>query len=161
MLVESIQTTLELGVPLRDVTFCVIDLETTGGSPVDSRITEIGAVKMRGGERLGTFQTLVDPREPIPHYVAQLTGIDDRLVAGEPTIEVALPALVEFMRGTVFVAHNAGFDFGFVNAALSRLDYEAVPPPPVCTAKLARRVVWPDVPNLRLRTLAGYFRTRA
>jgi len=81
VLAEPLQTTLDLGVPLSEVTFCVLDLETTGGSVVDSRITEIGAVKVRGGERLGTFQTLVDPREPIPPYVSQLTGIDDLLVA--------------------------------------------------------------------------------
>jgi DNA polymerase-3 subunit epsilon len=158
---EPLQTTLDLGVPLSEVTFCVLDLETTGGSPVDSRITEIGAVKVRGGERLGTFQTLVDPREPIPPYVSHLTGIDDLLVAGEPPIEQVLPALAEFVRGAVFVAHNAGFDFGFVNAALERNDYPPLPGPPVCTAKLAKRVVWPEVPNVRLQTLARYFRTRA
>jgi DNA polymerase-3 subunit epsilon len=160
VLAEPLQTTLELGVPLSEVTFCVVDLETTGGSAVESRITEIGAVKVRGGERLGTFQTLVDPREPIPAYVSHLTGIDDRLVAGEPPIEQVLPALAEFLRGTVFVAHNASFDFGFVNAALDRMDYPPVPGPAVCTAKLARRVVWPEVPNVRLQTLARYFRTR-
>jgi DNA polymerase-3 subunit epsilon len=160
VLAEPLQTTLDLGVPLSEVTFCVVDLETTGGSVVDSRITEIGAVKVRAGERLGTFQTLVDPREPIPHCVAQLTGIDDLLVAGEPPIEQVLPALTEFLRGTVFVAHNAAFDFGFVNAALERIDYPALPGPPVCTAKLAKRVVWPEVPNVRLQTLARYFRTR-
>lgn len=160
VLTEQIRTPLDPHVPLSEVTFCVVDLETTGGSPVDSRITEIGAVKVRGGERIGTFQTLVDPREPIPAYVAGLTGIDDRLVAGEPPIEQVVPALVEFLRGSVFVAHNAGFDFGFVNAALARLDYAPVPGPPVCTAKLARRVVWSDVPNVKLATLARYFRTR-
>ena len=160
VLAEQIRTELDPRVPLSEVTFCVVDLETTGGSPVDSRITEVGAVKVRGGERIGTFQTLVDPREPIPPAVAGLTGIDDRLVAGEPSIEQVVPALVEFLRGSVFVAHNANFDFGFVNAALARLDYEPVPGPPVCTAKLARRVVWPDVPNVKLATLARYFRTR-
>src|SRR4051812_39649959 len=95
VLAEPIQTTLELGVPLAAVTFCVVDLETTGGSPVDARITEIGAVRMRGGERLGTFQTLVAPREPIPRTATHLTGIDDRLVAGAPTIEQVLPSFVE------------------------------------------------------------------
>jgi DNA polymerase-3 subunit epsilon len=160
VLAEPIQTTLELGVPLAAVTFCVVDLETTGGSPVNARITEIGAVRVRGGERLGTFQTLVDPREPIPRTVTHLTGIDDRLVAGAPTIEQVLPAFVEFLRGAVVVAHNATFDVGFLNVALGRLDYEPLPAPAVCTAKLARRVVWPEVPNVRLRTLATYFRTR-
>ena len=160
MLAEPVQTTLDLGVPLSEVTFCVVDLETTGGSPVDARITEVGVVKVRGGERLGTFQTLVDPREPIPVFVARLTGIDDRLVCGEPQIEQVLPSLTEFLRGSVFVAHNAGFDLGFVNAALARSHYDPIPGPPICTAKLAKRVVWPEVPNVRLQTLARYFRTR-
>ncbi|MGH2630091.1 MAG: DEDD exonuclease domain-containing protein, partial [Actinomycetota bacterium] len=158
---EPIQTTLELGVPLSEVTFCVVDLETTGGSPIDDAITEIGAVKYRGGERLGSFRSLVDPRRPIPPYVAHLTGIDDRLVSGEPPIEHVLPSFLEFFGGSVFVAHNAGFDFGFLNASCGLLDYSPLPGPPVCTARLARRVVWPDVPNVRLATLSSYFRTRA
>ncbi|HET6713906.1 MAG TPA: DEDD exonuclease domain-containing protein [Actinomycetota bacterium] len=160
-LAEPIQTTLELGVSLSEVTFCVVDLETTGGSPADDAITEIGAVKYRGGERIGSFRALVDPRRPIPPYIAHLTGIDDRLVSGEPAIEQVLPAFLEFFRGSVFVAHNAGFDFGFLNANCDVLDYPALPGPPLCTARLARRVVWPDVPNVRLATLANYFRTRA
>jgi DNA polymerase-3 subunit epsilon len=161
VLAGPIQTTLELGVPLSEVTFCVIDLETTGGSPADDAITEIGAVKVRGGERLGSFRALVNPRRPIPPYIAHLTGIDDRMVSAEPPIEQVLPALLEFFRGSVFVAHNAAFDFGFLNANCDALDYPALPGPPLCTARLARRVVWPDVPNVRLATLANYFRTRA
>ncbi len=160
MLAEPIQTTLDQGIPLAEVTFCVVDLETTGGSPRDCKITEVGAVKYRGGERLGSFQALVDPEVPIPPFIAHLTGISDHLVAGRPPIEEIMPAFLEFARGAVFVAHNAGFDFGFVNENLSRLDYAPIPGPPVCTAKLARRVVWPDVPNVRLQTLAKYFRTR-
>jgi DNA polymerase-3 subunit epsilon len=155
------QTSLDQGVPLREVTFCVVDLETTGGSPTDSRITEIGAVTYRGGERLGVFQTLVDPLAPIPPYITHLTGIDQRAVSGQPPIEAVLPSFLEFARDTVFVAHNARFDFSFLNVNLRRFDYEPLPPPPVCTAKLARRVVWPEVPNVRLQTLARYFRTRS
>jgi DNA polymerase-3 subunit epsilon len=159
MLEEPVQTTLEEGVPLDDVTFCVVDLETTGGSPTDSRITEIGAVTYRGGERLGVFETLVNPEVPIPRSITHLTGIDDLMVAGAPTIGAVLPTFAEFARGSVFVAHNARFDFTFLNVALQRLDYDPLPPPPVCTARLARRVVWPDVPNVRLQTLSRYFRT--
>jgi len=155
-----VQTTLTLGVPIAEVTFCVVDLETTGGSVADASITEIGAVAYRGGERLGTFATLVNPGRPIPQYVAHLTGIDDRLVASSPPIEQTLPSFVEFARGAVIVAHNASFDVSFLNAALDGLDYPHLPAPAVCTAKLARRVIWPDVPNVRLRTLAEYFRTR-
>ena len=160
MLAAPIQTTLDQGIPLDQVTFCVVDLETTGGSPTDSRITEVGAVKVVGGERIGSFQTLVDPEIPIPPFITHLTGIDDRAVATEPPIEEILPAFLEFCRGAVFVAHNARFDFSFLNANLLRLDYDPLPPPPVCTARLARRFIWPDVPNVRLQTLARYFRTR-
>jgi DNA polymerase-3 subunit epsilon len=160
VLPAPIQTTLEEGVPLREVEFVVVDLETTGGSPRESQITEIGAVRVRGGERLGTFQALVDPGASIPPFISQLTGIDDFLVRGEPPIEAVLPAFLEFARGAVFVAHNARFDHSFLNENLSRLDYPLLDGPPVCTAKLARRVVWPDVPNVRLQTLASYFRTR-
>jgi DNA polymerase-3 subunit epsilon len=158
-LVRPVQATLAEAVPLQDVTFVVVDLETTGGSPRDSRITEVGAVRIAGGERLGTFQALVNPLEPIPPYVAHLTGIDDLLVRDQPPIEAVLPSFLEFARGAVFVAHNARFDFSFLNENLRRLDYVALEGPPVCTAKLARRVVWPDVPNVRLKTLAEYFRT--
>jgi DNA polymerase-3 subunit epsilon len=161
VLAEAVQGTLEDGVPLAEVDFVVVDLETTGGSPASSRITEVGAVRLRGGERLGTFQTLVNPGTPIPRAITHLTGIDDRMVRGAPPIEWVLPSFAEFARGSVFVAHNARFDFTFLNVALERLDYDPLPPPPVCTARLARRVVWPDVPNVRLRTLAGYFRTAA
>jgi DNA polymerase III subunit epsilon len=159
LLSNAVQTTLEEAIPLAEVTFCVVDLETTGGSPTDSRITEIGAVKYRAGERIGVFETLVNPQVPIPRFITHLTGIDDLAVAGAPPIEWTLPSFAEFARGCVFVAHNARFDFTFLNVALARLDYDTIPPPPVCTARLARRVVWPDVPNVRLATLAQYFRT--
>ncbi|MGZ4150021.1 MAG: DEDD exonuclease domain-containing protein [Actinomycetota bacterium] len=161
MLLEPFQTTLADGVPLEDVTFVAVDLETTGGSPVDAAITEIGAVLLRGGERLATFQTLVNPARRIPPSIVHLTGIDDRMVADAPPIDAVLPSFLEFARGATFVAHNATFDFSFLNASLARSDRPALPGPPVCTAKLARRVVWPDVPNVRLATLARYFRTRA
>ncbi len=161
MLAEAVQTTLEEGIALADVTFCVVDLETTGGSPADSAITEIGAVKYRAGEQLGAYHSLVDPGISIPPFITHLTGLDDVAVRGAPTIGSILPSFVEFAAGCVFVAHNARFDFTFLNANLARLDYDPLPPPPVCTARLARRVVWPDVPNVRLQTLAQYFRTGA
>jgi DNA polymerase-3 subunit epsilon len=156
------QATLEdVGLPLSEVPFACVDLETTGGAPPESRITEIAAVKYQGGDRLDEFQTLVDPGMPIPRFITYLTGIDDLSVCGAPAVEAALPALVEFLRGTVFVAHNAGFDFRFLNHDLARLGYRSIPGPPVCTARLARRVLAEDVPNVRLATLAQFFRTSA
>src|SRR5262249_41284469 len=144
------------GTPLREVTFVVVDLETTGGSPAaGAGITEIGAVKVRAGEVLGEFQTLVDPGEPIPPFIAVLTGITDAHVAGAPGIGAALPAFLEFTRGSVLVAHNAPFDVGFLRAAATAHD---VPWPDfavVDTVRLARRVVSRDeAPNCKLATLA-------
>ncbi len=150
---------LDLETPLREVTFCVVDLETTGGSPRDCSITEIGAVRYRGGERVGTFHSLVNPGEPIPRFISRLTGIEDLDVLHAPPIEAVLPSLLEFLRGAVFVAHNARFDFGFIRAAARELGYPDPEGPPVCTAKLARRVAWDDVRNVRLDTLARHFRT--
>src|SRR5207245_194582 len=121
-------------------------------------ITEVGAARYRGGECLGTFSSLVDPGRPIPRFITHLTGIDGHMVRSAPPLESVAPALAASLDGSVFVAHNARFDFGFVNSTLDRLGYEPHPGPPVCTARLARRVVWPDVPNVRLHTLAEYFR---
>jgi len=155
-----VQTVLGEAIPLDEVSFVVVDLETTGGSPVDDAITEIGAVRFEGAERVASFQSLVDPERPIPPAITHLTGISDRSVAGAPTLATVLPSFLEFARGAVIVAHNASFDVGFLNANLLRMDYPTLPVPAVCTAKLARRLVWPEVPNVRLRTLATYFRTR-
>ena len=77
-------------------------------------ITEIGAVKVRGGEVLGEFQTLVNPHTAIPPFIAVLTGITNSMVASAPPIESALPAFLEFAQGCVLVAHNAPFDVGFL-----------------------------------------------
>ena len=105
----------ELGRPLRDLTFCVVDLETTGGSAqAGSMITEVGAVKVRGGEVLGEFQTLVNPHTEIPPFIAVLTGITNSMVGQAPPIESVLPSFLEFAAGSVLVAHNAPFDVGFL-----------------------------------------------
>ena len=151
----------DLGRPLSDITFVVVDLETTGGSPASAEITEIGAVKVRGGQVLGTFGTLVRPRSPIPPFIAALTGITDSLVATAPRIDDVLPTFIEFaqLHETVLVAHNAPFDVGFLKAAFSA-DQRSWPAPPVLdTARLARTVLHRDeAPNCKLATLARIFR---
>src|SRR4051794_35318594 len=93
----------ELGTPLHTVTFVVFDLETTGGSAKDSAITEIGAVKVRGGQILGEFATLVDPGMPIPPFITVLTGITQQMTVSAPGIDSVLPAFWEFARGAVLV----------------------------------------------------------
>jgi len=153
---ESQRSFDELGRPLREVTFCVVDLETTGGSAAGgSMITEIGAVKVRGGEVLGEFQTLVNPHTEIPAFIAVLTGITGSMVADAPPIESALPAFLEFAAGSVLVAHNAPFDVGFLRH-FAEHQGRAWPRFEVLdTARLARRVLTRDeAPNCKLATLA-------
>ncbi len=155
-----VQMTLEeLGTPLRDTTFVVVDLETTGGSHLDCAITEIGAVKVRGGEVLGEFQTLVNPSQAIPPFIAVLTGITDSMVAGAPRLAQALPAFLEFAQGAVLVAHNAPFDLGFLKSGCSQLGITWPGADSLDTAVLARRILTRDeAPNCKLATLARLFR---
>jgi DNA polymerase-3 subunit epsilon len=152
----------ELGTPLHDVTFVVVDLETTGGSPQACEITEIGAVKVRGGLVLGEFQTLVDPGVPIPPFISVLTGITDATVAGAPRLGSALPAFLEFAGGTVgtvLVAHNAPFDMSFLKAACAITGHDWPGHQVLDTARLARHVVTRDeAPNCKLSSLARLFR---
>jgi DNA polymerase III subunit epsilon len=152
----------ELGRPLRDLTFCVVDLETTGGSAEGgSMITEIGAVKVRGGEVLGEFQTLVNPHTQIPPFIAVLTGITNSMVGEAPPIESVLPTFLEFAAGCVIVAHNAPFDVGFLQwfAARQGLPWPAFDV--LDTARIARRVITrDDAPNCKLSSLARAFHAR-
>lgn len=151
---------------LADTTFVVVDLETTGGRANASTpggddhdaITEIGAVKIRGGVVLGELATLVDPGRSIPPQIVQLTGITSAMVHDAPRIETVLPAFLEFARGAVLVAHNAGFDIGFLRAAAQRLDITWPRPPVLCTVRLARRVLTRDeAPSVKLSALARLF----
>ncbi|HZA39311.1 MAG TPA: DEDD exonuclease domain-containing protein [Actinomycetota bacterium] len=147
----------DLGTPLAGVTFCVVDLETTGGSSEDT-ITEIGAIKLRRGETLGTFQTLVNPGRPVPAFIRLLTGINDGMLVEAPGIESVLPSFLEFVGGTVIVAHNARFDVSFLNAALVSASYPPLGNRVVDTAGLARKILSGEVPNNKLATLASYLR---
>lgn len=136
--------------------YTVVDIETTGLSKHRHAITEIAAVKYRGGEVMGEFQTLVNPETHIPSFITKLTGIDDEMVKDAPTIQTVIPNFVEFLGDSVLVAHNATFDYGFltVNAAEhlgSELANEKI-----CTRKLANRLL-PDLYSKRLGCLCEHF----
>lgn len=139
---------------LSQVTFCVVDLETTGGDAGRCAITEVGAVKVRGGEVLGTFQTLIDPGVAIPPMVSTLTGLTDAMVHRAPRMAQALPSLLEFIGGAVIVGHNVRFDLAFLQAALHRWDGAALGNVGVDTLALSRRLLADEVPDHRLATLA-------
>ncbi|QIS10891.1 DEDD exonuclease domain-containing protein [Nocardia arthritidis] len=145
----------DLDTPLYDTTFVVVDLETTGTSPGADAITEIGAVKVRGGEVLGEFATLVNPGRAIPPAVVHVTGITTAMVCAAPRIEAVLPGFLEFASGAVLVAHNARFDMAFLRAAAAGMDAAWPNPQVLCTVKLARRVLGRDeAPTVRLGVLA-------
>ena len=151
----------DLGRNLIDTTFVVLDLETTGGSPIDSAITEIGAVKVRGGEVIGEFQTLVNPGFAIPPFITVLTGITDAMVIEAPKIGEALFSLLEFLGSpdeTVIVAHNAPFDLGFLKAAATKYQTQWPAFQVIDTARISRYVLTKDeVPNFKLSSLAAFF----
>jgi DNA polymerase-3 subunit epsilon len=143
---------------LHRVTFVVIDVETTGWNPGPDNLIEVAAARFTGGEPCGTYQSLIDPGVPIPSPVKELTGIDDSLVRGAPTISEVFPRLIETIGEGVVVGHNVGFDLSFLEAARNRLAYEELSNPVVDTLHLARRLVGEDVHDCKLRTLAHTLR---
>lgn len=147
-----------LGTPLSEVTFVVLDLETTGTSPDSCAITEIGAVRYCGGERTATFQTFINPGLPIPPFITVLTGITEAMVYPAPPIREVIPALLEFIGGAVIVGHNLRFDTSFIDAALLADGRERLPNRRVDTLGLARRLLRDEVPDMKLGTLARHLR---
>lgn len=165
---HSVHAAEDAGVPgarargrLADLEYAVVDVETTGWTPEDAAITEIGAVRVRRGAVVAEFTSLVNPGTPVPAPIAELTGIDDRLLAPAPPVAAVLPGLLAFSRGCVLSAHNAPFDVGFLSAACraSGLDWPGYPV--VDTLRLARQLmVSPDeVADRKLGTLAEFFGT--
>ena len=147
---------------LSETTFAVLDLETSGGSPrLGAGITEIGVVKVKGGEVLGTFQSFVDPGHALPYFITELTGITDQMLVSAPFIDEILPSLFEFLGSaeeTVVVAHNSPFDLSFLKAASIAHEMPWPEYVTVDTARLARAVLERDeVINCKLSTLSQFF----
>ena len=155
----------EFARPLSESVFIVLDLETSGGSPkVGAGITEIGAVKILGGQVIGEFQSLINPGALIPEYITELTGISDAMIQGSPTIESLLPSFFEFLgpaSENILVAHNANFDLGFLKAAAAHHGFQWPQYKVFDTVRLARSVLsLDDVPDCKLSTLSQFFRTQ-
>ena len=139
---------------LEDATYVVFDLETTGLSPGSSAICEIGAVRVRGLELEERFETLVNPRRPLPAPIAALTGIDPGALRGAPPVELAVRRFLEFAGDAVLVAHNARFDMGFLDREVERLTGRRVASPVVDTVWLARRLLEGRQKRVGLASLA-------
>ena len=143
---------------LYEVTFVVLDVETTGGTAGEAALTEVGAAAYRGGDCLGTFATLVDPGCPVPEFVSQLTGITDAMVAGAPSPAWAVDRLLDFVGGAALVGHNVAFDLSFLDAEAGRGARARGDNPVVDTLALARRLVRDVAADCSLHTLAAALR---
>lgn len=141
---------------LEDATFVVTDTETTGTRAGEDRLIEIGAVKIRGGVVVGTFQQLIDPERHVPGRITRITGISTAAVFGEPTAKQVLPDFLDFLGDGVLVAHNLPFDRRFLQAELERAGLPPIENEAVCTLRLARRLL-PSLPSRGLSALSDHF----
>ena len=162
----AIRVTPKKQASLAEITFIVLDLETTGASPTNGcAITEIGAIAVRGGEVLEEFSTFVNPQVALPDYIINLTGITDEMLTGAPLIDEVYPEFIEFIdrhKDVHLVAHNAPFDIGFLKAAASALSHDWPKYEVIDTVKLARRVIdRSEIQNYKLGTLSQFFDTKA
>lgn len=137
--------------------YTVLDLETTGLSRERHRITEIAALKYDlSGNLLGEFHSLINPETPIPRFITRLTGITDDLVKDSPKIHEVLPGFLDFVGDSVLVAHNAAFDFGFLNHNSSLHLGKPLNNDCLCTRRLASRIL-SDLPSKKLSCICDYF----
>ncbi len=146
--------------PFDKAEFVVVDLETTGTGPArGDRVTEAAAVLVRGREVEPLFSSLVNPGQPIPYFITQLTGISDAMVSSAPTFREIAGELAAHLAGRVFVAHNAAFDWGFLDAEFSRVapgGLASIVTQRLCTVRLARRVLR-HLPRRNLDAVCAYY----
>ena len=155
----------DFGRDLVDSTFVILDLETSGASPTTgAAITEIGAIKVKGGAELARFNSLVNPNISLPSYITELTGINDAMLANQPKINEVLPEFLDFLgtkNDSVLVAHNAPFDLSFLRHSASHTKVQWPGYKVIDTVGFARKVVEKfEVGNYKLSTLAQYFKTQ-
>jgi len=142
---------------LEELDFVVVDIEATGAKMPPNRIIELGAFRIRGGEIVDNFMTLVNPEISIPRFVIALTGITNEMVKQAPLFAEVAPKWLEFVEDAVLIAHNAPFDTNFLNHEISRVyPGHRMINPHLCTVTLSRRAV-PGLVNYRLETVADHF----
>ncbi|MBE9913213.1 PolC-type DNA polymerase III [Paenibacillus donghaensis] len=144
-------------IELKSATYIVFDIETTGLSITNSKITELAAVKMHEGQEIGRYATFVNPHEKIPYHIQQLTNITDEMVKDAPDLEPVLKEFVKFVGDGILVAHNARFDVDFIQASLKEYGMPQLDNPALDTLELAR-LLHPTMKNHRLNTLADKYK---
>ncbi len=141
--------------PLSDASLVIFDFETTGLSPVNDRIIEIGAQKIKGSEVIDEFSTLICPDVELSQNTISLTGLSAEILKDQPKIEEVLPKFLKFIEQGILVAHNAEFDFSFLKAASARLGID-LDWPCFCTLKLSK-IILPELSERNLDALARHF----
>lgn len=116
-----------------------LDIETTGGSPAASRITEVGALRVENGKVVATYSQLINPEQPVPGFITRMTGISDDMVRDKPTFAGIADELEAFLGDAVFIAHNVNFDHSFIQAEYRRRG-RSFAMDRFCTAQLSRRL---------------------
>ncbi|WP_051685957.1 exonuclease domain-containing protein [Rheinheimera texasensis] len=135
--------------------YAVIDVETTGGTAGNDRVTEIGLVKLQYGREITRYSTLINPQRRIPAFISKLTGISDAMVATAPVFADIAAELWQQLQGCIFVAHNVRFDYGFIRAEFARCGYQ-LQLPQLCTVVESRRY-FPGLASYSLGNLATHF----
>lgn len=132
--------------------FVAIDVETTGLSPFANELIEVSAIKYEGSKKIDTYSTLIKPKAPIPYYITKITGITNDMVKNAPQIEEAMPQLVDFVGNSAIVAHNANFDYKFIqNYSDNSFSKNKV----IDTVPIGRKL-YPELPNHKLGTIAKH-----
>lgn len=132
--------------------FVAIDVETTGLSPIANELIEVSAIKYDGNKKIDTFSTLIKPKVRIPYYITNITGITNDMVEEAPEVEEVMPELVEFVGDLPIVAHNANFDYKFIqNYSNNSFTKNKL----IDTVPIGRRL-YPTLPNHKLGTIAKH-----
>lgn len=126
-------------VPMQQRPLVFLDIETTGGSPLSSRITEIGALRVENGKVVGKFSQLVNPEQHVPSFITKMTGISDDMLWEAPLFRSIAADLELFLNDAIFVAHNVNFDYSFIKAAFEQMGSK-FNMDRMCTARLSRRL---------------------
>ena len=145
---------LTFDLPVAESDFCVLDVETTGISPYYNRVIEIGIVKIQGLKIGEKFHTLINPGSEIPYFITQLTGIKNSDVYDAPYFDEIINQILEFIEGSVIVAHNAQFDLSFLKREFKQCGIDKINNPSLCTLKLARKLY----PQLKSKSLGSVVR---
>ena len=132
--------------------FVAIDVETTGLSPIKNELIEVSAIRYNGNEKIDTFSTLIKPKERIPYYITNITGITNEMVENSPEVSEVMEKLVEFIGNSPIVAHNANFDYSFIQnySENSFSDNKLID-----TVQIGR-ALYPELPNHKLGTIAQH-----